>query len=120
MIPESGSLIVFSIIIRLYFGYLGIRCRTLSNFFFSLGLTESLPRIYRLILYFSNPSAVHGARISGLEARMILVEDQLSEVDARGSEESDNLANERDLDRFILTGDDSYFKITYISNLVCY
>ena len=45
---------------------------------------------------------------------MILVEDQLSEVDARGSEESDNLANERDLDRFILTGDDSYyyFKIT--------
>ena len=89
-------------------------------FFFSLGLTESLPRIYRLILYFSNPSAVHGARISGLEARMILVEDQLSEVDARGSEESDNLANERDLDRFILTGDDSYFKITYISNLVCY
>ena len=45
---------------------------------------------------------------------MIIVEDQLSEVDARGSEESDNLANERDLDRFILTGVDSYyyFKIT--------
>ena len=62
----------------------------------------------------SDPSSVHGARISGLEARMILVEDQLSEVDARGSEESDNLANERDLDRFILTGVDSYyyFKIT--------
>ena len=32
------------------------------------------------------------------------VEDQLSDVDARGSEESDNLANERDLDRFILSG----------------
>ena len=35
---------------------------------------------------------------------MSLVEDQLSDVDARGSEESDNLANEWDLDRFILTG----------------
>ena len=33
---------------------------------------------------------------------MCLVEDQLSDVDARGSEESDNLANERDLDHFYL------------------
>ena len=48
---------------------------------------------------------VHGARISGLEERMSIVEDHLSDVNARGSEESDNLANERDLDRFILTGD---------------
>ena len=53
---------------------------------------------------YSNPTNIHGARISGLEARMCLVEDQLSDVDARGSEESDNLANERDLDRFVLTG----------------
>ena len=37
---------------------------------------------------------------------MCLVEDQLSDVDARGSEESDNLANERDLDRFVLIGND--------------
>ena len=56
------------------------------------------------IFIFSNPTAVHGARLSGLEARMNNVEDQLSDIDARGSEESDNLANERDLDRFILTG----------------
>lgn len=35
---------------------------------------------------------------------MSVVEDRLSDVDARGSEETDNLANERDLDRFILTG----------------
>lgn len=35
---------------------------------------------------------------------MSMVEDRLSDVDARGSEETDNLANERDLDRFILTG----------------
>ena len=54
---------------------------------------------------------MHGARLSGLEARMNNVEDQLSDIDARGSEESDNLANERDLDRFILTG-------KFLSNLL--
>ena len=35
---------------------------------------------------------------------MSMVEDRLSDVDAWGSEETDNLAIERDLDRFILTG----------------
>ena len=58
-----------------------------------------------IITNFSNPAMVHGARISGLEERMSIVEDHLSDVNARGSEESDNLANERDLDRFIMTGD---------------
>ena len=58
-----------------------------------------------LFVYFSNPSVVHGARISGLEARMTIVEDRLCDLDARGSEESDNLANERELDRFIITGE---------------
>ena len=53
---------------------------------------------------FSNPSSVYGARISGLEARMTIVEDRISDLDARGSEESDNIANERELDRFIITG----------------
>ena len=48
---------------------------------------------------------VHGARISGLETRMSVVEDCICDLDARGSEEADNLANDRDLDRFILTGD---------------
>ena len=28
----------------------------------------------------------------------------MSDLDARGSEESDNLANERNLDRFIMSG----------------
>ena len=32
------------------------------------------------------------------------VEDHICDLDARGSEEADNLANDRDLDRFILTG----------------
>ena len=53
---------------------------------------------------FSTPAFVHGARISGLEAHMDQVEDRICDLDARGSEEADNLANDRDLDRFILTG----------------
>ena len=48
---------------------------------------------------------MHGARISGLEARVNIIEDRVSDLDARGSEESDNIANERELDRFIITGD---------------
>ena len=32
------------------------------------------------------------------------MEGRLSDLDARGSEEHDNLANERDLHRFILSG----------------
>ena len=54
--------------------------------------------------FFSAPTVVHGARISGLEMRMTQVEDRLCDLDAHGSEEADNLANDRDLDRFILTG----------------
>ena len=35
---------------------------------------------------------------------MSIVEDKLTDLDARGSEEADNLTNERELDRFVLTG----------------
>ena len=63
-------------------------------------------RLFLLIFHFhfSAPTLIHGARISGLEARMDQVEDRICDLDARGSEEADNLANDRDLDRFILTG----------------
>ena len=37
------------------------------------------------------------------------VEDRICDLDARGSEEADNLANDCDLDRFIVTGNLSYF-----------
>ena len=47
----------------------------------------------------------HGALINGLEMRVSEIEGQLSDLDARGSEEHDNLANERELHRFILTGE---------------
>ena len=48
---------------------------------------------------------LHGALINGLETRVSEIESQLSDLDARGSEEHDNLANERELHRFILTGE---------------
>ena len=42
--------------------------------------------------------------INGLEARVNSIEEKLSDLDARGSEETDNLANERNLDRFVMSG----------------
>ena len=78
----------------------------LCNFIKNLTCLYVPSFIFVILEFFSNPTAVHGARLSGLEARMNSVEDQLSDVDARGSEESNNLANERDLDRFILSGND--------------
>ena len=70
--------------------------------------------IYILLFFilFSIPS-VTGARVSGLEERMNIVEERLCDLDARGSEEADNLTNEQNLDRFILTGN-----IVYV-NLFC-
>ena len=56
-------------------------------------------------LFCRAPTSFHGARISGLETRVSIVEDRICDLDARGSEEADNLANDRDLDRFILTGE---------------
>ena len=38
------------------------------------------------------------------------VEDRICDLYARGSEEADNLANDRDLDRFILTGNSIQFQ----------
>ena len=47
---------------------------------------------------------LQGSLINGIESRLTEVEGRLSDLDARGSEEHDNLANERDLNRFILSG----------------
>ena len=62
----------------------------------------------RFLFYFflfRDPVQLHGALINGLETRVSGIESQLSDLDARGSEEHDNLANERELHRFILTGE---------------
>ena len=47
---------------------------------------------------------LQGSLINGIESRLTQVEDRLSDLDAQGSEEHDNLSNERDLHRFILSG----------------
>ena len=50
------------------------------------------------------------------------VEDRICDLDARGSEEADNLANDRDLDRFILTGNSfqimTILEGSYLSNFI--
>ena len=56
---------------------------------------------------------LHGALINGLETRVSGIESQLSDLDARGSEEHDNLANERELHRFILTGELGVLDLRY-------
>ena len=47
---------------------------------------------------------MHGSLIVGMELRISQIEDKLSDVDARASEEADCNANDRDLDRFIYSG----------------
>ena len=47
---------------------------------------------------------MNGALINGLEARVSDLEDKLEDIDARTSEEADNALNEREMDRFIMSG----------------
>ena len=60
--------------------------------------------IITCIVPFRGSVQLQGALINGIENRLSEVEGRLSDLDARGSEEHDNLANERDLSRFILSG----------------
>lgn len=66
---------------------------------------------------------LQGSLINGLESRVAQIEEKLSDQDARGSEEFDNAANERDLHRFILSGKLIMFRLTfnsYLSNDFCF
>ena len=47
---------------------------------------------------------MHGSLIVGIEHCLSQIEDKLSDVGARASEEADCNANDRDLDRFIFSG----------------
>ena len=60
--------------------------------------------IVLLILFLRQPELINGAMIHGLESRVNLIEEKLSDIDARTSEEADNALNERELDRFIMSG----------------
>ena len=50
---------------------------------------------------------INGALINGLETRVNVIEEKMSDIDARTIEEADNALNERELDRFIMSG--NYF-----------
>ena len=52
---------------------------------------------------------MHGSLIVGIELRLSQLEDKLSDVNARASEDADSSANERDLDRFIYSGISSIY-----------
>ena len=55
--------------------------------------------------YFSRQTdQLNGALINGLEARVSQIEDRMEDIDARTSEEADNSLNEREMDRFIMSG----------------
>ena len=60
--------------------------------------------VNQIFKLFRQPELVNGALIHGLEARVNMIEDKLSDLDARTSEEADNALNERELDRFIMSG----------------
>ena len=47
---------------------------------------------------------MHGSLIAGMESRINQIEEKLSDVDARASEEADCGANEREMDHFIYSG----------------
>ena len=64
-----------------------------------------------LLLFFFNfrqPELVNGALIHGIESRVNVIESKLSDIDARTSEEADNALNERELDRFIMSGNKDF------------
>ena len=106
----------FLVFVAFHMEYLGLGTAKLNWFdafteFYWIGGWFDFCQIISFNFHFhlSAPTLIHGARISGLEARMDQVEDRICDLDARGSEEADNLANDRDLDRFILTGNQFQF-----------
>ena len=65
---------------------------------FILGVLKSF------VICFRDSGSMHGSLIVGMELRISQLEDKMSDVDARASEEADCNANDRDLDRFIYSG----------------
>ena len=61
-----------------------------------------------LFFKFRQPEVINGALINGLEARVSVIEKKMQDIDARTSEEVDNALNERELDRFIMSGNMFY------------
>ena len=59
---------------------------------------------------------MHGSLIVGMELRLTQLEDKMSDVDARASEEADCGSNERELDRFIYSGKLIFFLVLLTSS----
>ena len=57
---------------------------------------------------------MNGALINGLKARVNMIEDKLEDIDARTSEEADNALNEREMDRFIMSGMFRLLKLCFV------
>ena len=55
--------------------------------------------------FFRDTTSKHWSLLVGVELRLTQIENKLSDVDARASEDADCGANDRDLDRFIYSGD---------------
>ena len=64
---------------------------------------------YVCLFNLRDSSSMHGSLIVGIELRLSQLEDKLSDVNARASEDADSSANERDLDRFIYSGISSIY-----------
>ena len=62
---------------------------------------------------------MHGSLIVGMEHRISLLEDKMSDVDARASEEANCNANDRDMDCFIYSGKFWYIYAYLSSASVC-
>ena len=81
-------------------------------------------RWFQSFLYCRQLEQLNGALINGLEARVSQIEDKLEDLDARTSEEAENALNEREMDRFIMSGNMILLNIRLLLvktflNLVC-
>lgn len=70
-------------------------------------MTDMVHRVilsHCFVTFFRKVDDLNGALINGLEARVTSIEEKFEDLDARTSEEADNALNDRELDRFIMSG----------------
>ena len=76
--------------------------------YYIIGPKASILIVIIIFFNFRQPELVNGALIHGIESRVNVIESKLSDIDARTSEEADNALNERELDRFIMSGNKDF------------
>ena len=82
----------------------------MMDFYFRVYYSNGLKPCILIVTFFHfrQPELVNGALIHGIESRVNVIESKLSDIDARTSEEADNALNERELDRFIMSGNKDF------------